>query len=135
MAGNSRFLVMSSHANHGRKQTVDEKPLTWSNRQRRYMSLVIVFLLVVGAAVAVAICDRPPRPLIPATDIERRVLAIASQRLGRTDWKVPVNIAPGTRSRTFVVTYWTPRSEVKSLGPRSVIVNVEDETVEVPMRD
>lgn len=99
------------------------------------MSLVIVFLLVVGVAVALAICDRPPRPLIPATDIEKRVLAIASQRVGRMDWKVPVNIAPGTRSRTFVVTYWTPRREVKILGTRVVIVNVEDETVEVPMRD
>lgn len=114
---------------------VDEKPLTWSNRRRRFMSLVIVFLLVVGLAVALAIRDRPPRPLIPATDTERRVLAIASQRLGLTDWKVPVNIAPGTKAGTFVVTYWTPRSEVKSLGPRGVIVNVEDETVEVPMRD
>jgi hypothetical protein len=117
---------------------VDEKLLTWSNRRRRYMSLVIVFLLVVGVAVALAIRDRPPRPLIPATDTERRVLAIASRAIASTrvdDWKVAVTIAPGTKAGTFVVTYWTPRSVVQRAGPRLVIVNLEDETVEFPVHE
>ena len=86
----------------------DENPLARSNPWRRYMSLAIVFLLVSGVAVALAIRDRPPRPLIPATDTERRVLAIASRAIAgkRVQWKVAVNIAPGTKAGTFVVTYW-----------------------------
>jgi hypothetical protein len=112
----------------------DERPLSRSNLWRRYMSLVIVFLIVSGMAVALAIRDRPPRPLIPATDTERRVLGIASRAIARerVHWTVAVNIAPGTKAGTFVVTYWTPRSEVERAGPRLVIVNMEDETVEFP---
>ena len=115
----------------------DEISLARSNLWRRYRSLAIVFLLVSGLAVALAIRDRPPRPLIPATGTERRVLAIASRAIARerVDWKVAVNIAPGTKVGTFVVTYWTPRSEVQLAGPRVVIVNLEDETVEFPVHE
>ena len=109
-------------------------------RKRRWqVSLTTLVLVVATAAVVFDLLspERPPPPLTPKTELERRILELANAhvRTQAPNFNVPIEIAPGGKDGTFVVTYWTPHRELQLLGPRAVFVTPESEKVEIVMRD
>lgn len=80
--------------------------------------------VVVPAAVAVT----------PANETEQAVLELATQQVP-ADWTVPTSIAEGATEGTYVVTYDTPDKETQLLGPRQVIVDPVNKSVQVVPRE
>jgi len=88
--------------------------------------------------------ERPPPPLIPKTDDERKILRLAEAfvtaneiRIGcKMDLHIPTRIAAHPfKAGCAIVECWTPRRELELLGPRALIVNANNKTVEFAMRD
>jgi hypothetical protein len=102
------------------------------------VSLAMLFAVVTAFALFFGLIQ-PPRPMVPATERERRILKLASDFVasrGVTDFAVPISIKPSyKKDGTVVVTYWTPRREIRMLGNRQVIVDPESESVQIVMRD
>jgi hypothetical protein len=109
--------------------------------RRRYISAVLLIAFVTVAAAIVALvqfqAEHPLPPLVPATETERHVLNLATQLVQSRapDFVVPIAIDPQADGKAYTVVYWTPRSELELLGPRTVIVNLELNTAEIPLRD
>lgn len=108
-----------------------------SNRLHISLASLLGLVTVVVTILMLFQPERPPRPMVPKTDTERSVLRIAKQFVQNRapDYAIPIAIYPRVDGNTFVVTYWTPRSELEKLGPRSAVVDLQLKTVEILMRD
>jgi hypothetical protein len=110
--------------------------------RRWQISICSLFVVVTATATILVLFqpeqpERSPPPIVPATETERIVLTIANQfaRTRSTDFNVPIAIDKRTDTGTIAVIYWTPQRELELLGERTVIVNLELNTVEFAPRD
>lgn len=79
--------------------------------------------------------ERPPKPLVPTNAIEQQVLKLVEQDMPSNAEKwVPVSINLEQDTESYLVSYWTPKKELRLLGPRQARVKLPD-NVTYPPRD
>lgn len=90
------------------------------------LATLIVILTVLPAAFIYLQPERPPKPLVPSTAIERHVLKLVENDTPSIAkaW-VPISIRLESDGESYLVTYWTPRKELHLLGLRQARVNLQ----------